>query len=258
MFGFIWHSEPFESGTERDAFVGFATNHVADAGFQAGQKIVVKRFKKAVRWSEDDWSKDVKAMEVATAFANKWNSLGIIRKKVEVHKSVIGKVIWSGSGLFPVASFVMIEPFLEGDYVKWNSNTGFVRDASLGIHSFCHWTYHDSNGQQLLCDVQGVQLPDKYVITDPCVMSLNRGAFGMTDCGELYMKEWMRDHKCNDFCRPGWKKEEGQSTRPTKRSSVMSWQVGSTTMAGVSSATLSVFPEGIESAFSPMGTILED
>lgn len=248
---FTWHHDPFAHGSERAVYIGFATRKCTADGFYPGQKVVVKRFKKAIRWSESDWAKDLAAMDLVESLARQWNELGYISKKVEVLKSTVIKVMSSGSDDYPVDSYLMVEPFLDGDYVKWNSNSGYVRDKSLGIESFCHWTYHQSNGQHLVCDVQGVQLCDKYLLTDPCVMSTSQGKYGMTDCGNFFMTEWMKDHKCNQYCQKHWKNEYGSSSRPQRRSSLLSWQVSSLSLAlgNISSATLSITPDSKINAY---------
>lgn len=54
---------------------------------------------------------------------------------------------------------VLVEPMINGvPFQKWNSNTGF-NDPKLKnndyIQALSHWSYHTSNGNLLLCDLQG-------------------------------------------------------------------------------------------------------
>lgn len=241
-----WHGVAFASGNERDCFIGFATNICENPALPPGSKIVVKRFRQSVRWSRDDWAKDIKAMEVVADFADRWNAKDLTKRKLKVHKSEILPVTDSKSSQFPTDSFIMLEPFLEGDYQKWNSNSGYVHWPQLAIHAFSHWTFEESGGKQLVCDLQGVLTDDEYIITDPCVMSLDAGTFGMTDCGKYYMEEWMRDHKCNDFCNKEWRIVSGTSTRPQKKATSLSWDVMSA-MGKMSSMSLSI-PESTGAA----------
>ena len=161
----------------------------------------------------------------AKEFIDEWNQMSMTDKPVElVPMLVIQCVKTNSNGKFPPDSFVVVEPFLEGEYQKWNSNLGWCPHDDLSINALSHWSYHKSNGQYVFCDMQGVRTTKKYVITDPCIMSV-AGNYGPSDCGKEYVVDFMKKHKCNKFCKPEWKKEHGASKFAKRRATMMSWEV---------------------------------
>ena len=52
----------------------------------------------------------------------------------------------------------MIEPYLAGEYVKFNSNAGYELDGRVEaapVIAFGHWVWEKSGHRFLLCDLQG-------------------------------------------------------------------------------------------------------
>merc|ERR1719469_273827 len=217
----VWHDVPFASGACRNAYIGFYTdNH----GVQpAGKKCVVKMFKHETCWSPDKWNQDMAGMRKAREPADQWNELGLIDKRIEM---LTGELMTQRTGKAAlIGQVVLVEPFIEGEYHKWNSNSGWVADDGLSVQAFCHWTYHITGGDLLLCDAQGVRSHDKYVVTDPCIMCDTVGKFGMTDCGREGKVQWMSNHKCNQFCHPSWRRVSGGSKRASVRRSTYAWEM---------------------------------
>ena len=109
----------------------------------------------------------------------------------------------------PVGSheYVEIEEYIRGNYVKFNSNYGYVNHAmnSTTMPAFSHWTFHESNGQVLVFDLQGVLISEMYRLTDPAIHSSVAKTYGLTDHGVLGQAQFFRTHTCNNICR-GWKK----------------------------------------------------
>ena len=58
-----------------------------------------------------------------------------------------------------------IEHYIEGEYVKYNSNSGFVdaKACRMTPHAFSHFTFERSGHELIVVDIQGVG--DLY--TDP-------------------------------------------------------------------------------------------
>jgi len=220
----VWHKEAFAQGACRNAHIGFYTDKHR---YQpAGRKCVVKMFKHQICWSADKWDQDIRGMKKAKELADEWNDLNLISKRIEV---LTGEVLQQKTGQpHLIGQYVLVEPFVEGDYQKWNSNSGWVFDDRLSVQAFCHWTYHTTGGQLLFCDAQGVRLDDRYVVTDPCIMSHTPGKFGMTDGGREMQLDWLRNHKCNEFCDPSWPCACGASRRAPVRQSMYVWQVAPT------------------------------
>ena len=140
---------------------------------------------------------------------------------------------------------MLAEQRLEGRFMKWNNNAGKVRQpagrgataaaaaAPLGAilegdsesdeddegvdeadlvdevpQCFSHFAYYQSNGRQLVCDLQGVwNAVDGYTLTDP-VIHYNSGSGrnnrshvnGSTDKGQEGMQKFFETHKCGALC----------------------------------------------------------
>ena len=103
--------------------------------------------------------------------------------------------------------WIMIEPFLAGNFTKFNCNDGSVGEHKDHVmQAFSHFTYHISDGQMVFADVQGVEKRDMIILTDTCIISRKQGKFGLTDLGERGLIRFMMNHECNDFCDKHWLK----------------------------------------------------
>ena len=104
--------------------------------------------------------------------------------------------------------WIMVEPFLKGDFVKFNANNGLVREKYIEhvLQAFSHFTYHVSGGKRIFCDLQGVERSDMIILTDPCILSNEKGKFGATDLGQQGIIRFMIAHDCNEYCDPNWRK----------------------------------------------------
>ncbi|KAL1523672.1 hypothetical protein AB1Y20_018606 [Prymnesium parvum] len=133
-------------------------------------------------------------------------------------------------------AWVLVEPELEGEFFKWNDNAGNVRnlpsDKTSGIgagtlveesdedeydldipievndvpQAFSHFSFEQSRGKKLICDLQGVwNVTDGFLLTDPVVHFVasngRRHTNGATDKGLEGVKRFFSTHKCNGLCR---------------------------------------------------------
>ncbi|EFP80566.2 alphaK I4 [Puccinia graminis f. sp. tritici CRL 75-36-700-3] len=100
------------------------------------------------------------------------------RKKLQLLEVIRHAVVVTGDVDIP-SKVYFIEAALKGKYVKYSSNTDFnVDEEEEGIdpiicrlmNTFTHWSYHESAGQQLICDLQGVGP----IITDPQIIDVDQ------------------------------------------------------------------------------------
>ncbi|CAE7712157.1 ak1, partial [Symbiodinium pilosum] len=49
----------------------------------------------------------------------------------------------------------LVEPFIHGRYEKFNSNTGWADASHDLMQALSHYSWHASEGEYLLCDLQG-------------------------------------------------------------------------------------------------------
>jgi len=96
-----------------------------------------------------------------------------------------------------------LEPFIEGAYVKYNNNCGYVKDNSKdrfnqAAQTFSHFTFERSQGRFLVSDLQGVG----NLLTDPAIHTGDHERFKLTDTnlGREGFKFFFATHVCNDIC----------------------------------------------------------
>lgn len=207
----------FAKGTYRYAFRGTIHGDGPRDGTLCVTKVFKRRyaqyFDKAFR---PDHAASVKAEQYAEAFTQ--NVLPSLRGtistlEIEFVIPLIAKIDslshFKVLGLFPVnedttylapTEYVAIEPYLHGKYEKFNSNGGYEDQTAAIMNAFSHWTWHVSGHRYLVCDLQGVQQGQRYILTDPCIHSLD-GRFGGTDLGVVGMEKFFENHKCNVICK---------------------------------------------------------
>lgn len=92
-----------------------------------------------------------------------------------------------------------LEHYIEGKYIKYNSNAGFVDDHNLRNtpQAFSHFTFECSSHEAIVVDVQGVG--DLY--TDPQIHTVNGKDYGDGNLGVKGFALFFHSHYCNDICR---------------------------------------------------------
>ena len=156
---------------------------------------------------------DIRMQEKASELVNKFNSEANLNKKAYMHVAILGHMkgmqIMEGNVINDGELFI-VEQMIEGEFEKFNSNTGWSSGYSLP-DALSHWTWVYTGGHILLCDLQGHRgrpggptwrgSTDYYMFTDPALMSLRAGQFGCTDLGAEGISTWFEGHVCNDVCR---------------------------------------------------------
>ncbi|XP_052815089.1 myosin heavy chain kinase D-like [Mya arenaria] len=205
----------FAKGTYRYAFRGT----VHGEGPRDGSLCVTKVFKRKYAKYFDRWRPDFNASMKSQHYAEIFtkNVLPALRHivtttDIEFIVPLIAKMDsvshFKVLGLFAVnedttyvspCEYVAIEPYLHGQFEKFNSNGGFEDNTAAVLNTFSHWTWHVSGHKFLVCDLQGVHQGRSYVLTDPCIHSVD-GRFGMTDLGVVGMEKVLSNHTCNVLC----------------------------------------------------------
>lgn len=222
-----WERQPFSEGMCRYAHKATLKDGKT---WKVLKQMVVKQFKDQPSYNKSDWEGDMKCHTKAIELITKWNELKLINKKYIMHKPTLVQITssWSGSKYDEMKQdqWVLAEPYLDGKYEKWNSNSGWCKNPAMSIQAFCHWTYHQTNGELLMCDAQGVRGAENYFVTDPAIMSAIPGQYGCTDCGIEAIKQWFRLHKCNEFCSKNWirPKDGGSNKFKIQKASTYRWQ----------------------------------
>jgi len=92
-----------------------------------------------------------------------------------------------------------IEHYIDGEYVKYNSNSGFVDygHCRQTPQTFSHFTFERSGHELMVVDVQGVG--DLY--TDPQIHTADGTDYGDGNLGTRGMALFFHSHKCNAICK---------------------------------------------------------
>lgn len=145
-----------------------------------------------------------------------WNAHRYINKCIRINMPEVwtfspesGK--WAGTK-------ALVEPFIL-NYRKYNSNSGWADDGTSWprvMQALSHFTYHISNGEFVVCDLQGGVYSDSVVLTDPVILSRNK-MFGVTDFGPMGISTFFSNHRCNEFCKREWKRPADQTRYLTPR-----------------------------------------
>lgn len=209
--------KPFAEGGSRLAFRAVVT-YGSYEGFSEGSQVVVKAvkgdsFRKGVRLSHAD----IAAQELTRRYCERFNKITRLNKKV---MALSGKLVRNERGIFgkdgtcflPKGDTMLLESYMHGEYEKFNSNVGWSNEELTLPNFFSHWTWVESSGQHLVCDLQGHRgrpggIPYRnsfyyYLFTDPAVMTNSEGGkYGCSDLGRKGIKKWFAKHTCNDLCK---------------------------------------------------------
>eukprot|EP00933_Yihiella_yeosuensis_P084396 TRINITY_DN98865_c0_g1_i1.p2 TRINITY_DN98865_c0_g1~~TRINITY_DN98865_c0_g1_i1.p2 ORF type:complete len:150 (+),score=24.41 TRINITY_DN98865_c0_g1_i1:42-452(+) len=122
---------------------------------------------------------------------------------------------------------ICVEPYLNGEFQKLNSNAGWLSQkpvAAVG-QAFSHWTWHMSQGQFLICDLQGTLSGNKWLLTDPAAHSPTAGTLGPTDLGQRGVDTFFQTHICNSMCRGFSKPTDPGRPFSARRATTFSFQL---------------------------------
>ena len=189
-----------------------------------GMKAVLKEYKHDYQWAQSDWDTSVRLYETANELAEEFNKAMTkdrqthtvdyeIQKVTEKDRQIhivdygIQKVTFTSDNTVrpKLNEYVLVEDYLEGEFEKYISNTGWVNQVCcmeyLLMPAFTHWSWVHTRGDLMITDLQGVRYDDKYVLTDPCVLSMENKEYGATDNSVIGMALFFSSHVCNSACR---------------------------------------------------------
>ena len=96
------------------------------------------------------------------------------------------------------------EPYISGQYEKFNNNGIFVSPEEAPVNNICqafsHFTFDESK-RSLVCNIEGVKISDNQVLlSDPAIHDPNLLVYGPTNLGDEGIKHFRGMHVCNDIC----------------------------------------------------------
>ena len=78
-----------------------------------------------------------------------------------------------------------MEPKLQNtEYKRFNANTGVITELRPTLEAFVHFTYEYTKGYLVVCDLQGIELTDEFLLTDPAIHCIDSLRFGNTNFGK--------------------------------------------------------------------------
>ncbi|KAI8946418.1 hypothetical protein F4801DRAFT_593367 [Xylaria longipes] len=171
-------SKPFDQGAMRTA--SYARTSASTDRF------VVKAFKKGHK-DLAFIAEEMKGQALCKAFALEFNAL------LDPKYSLDFVVTAALEPQSQVDACISIEPFIEGNYVKYNNNGPYAAQA------FSHFTFGRSWGHFLVNDLQGVG----NLLTDPAIQTKDPERFKLCDANMNAegFKFFFAVHKCNALCR---------------------------------------------------------
>ena len=187
------YSTIFASGGFKNVYLGVYTE--SEGGARDGEKTVHKRFKTGNVLTDFHFDDDMIAMRRAKDLIHAFNHEMRFTNVATVHMNEAS--VWTQ--ISPPHYKSLVEPLIEGRFIKFNSNTGYTNGDSL-MDALSHYSYHATAGKELLCDVQGGKYERSYVLTDPIIMSRDR-KYGPTDLGLDGMSTFFSQHRCSKHCR---------------------------------------------------------
>ncbi len=223
----LFTTDPSASATERSIQKVMPGDipSCADSGkFTLCDEVVIKVFKKELSKSSSPelseageaarYFSEIDTQVTALKFALDFNenvakSSETTRYKI---KYLTAKVAKTPDGSTP---FMFVEKkFPEGtEWIKYTNNAAFVRHPKSEaekepfelLTAFSHFTYDYSDGEFLVCDLQGVSLKDDrardtLLLTDPAIHSRSI-RFGSTNLDKAGVQLFFQVHQCNRFCR---------------------------------------------------------
>lgn len=194
----LFNQKPFAKGAFRECYLGFLVNKdkktIKLSEFLSG-KCVVKKYK--AHCNVQDMAGDYNASYLAFTYAVAFNNIIKVPNKINfVYPCVTADKTTN--------QYISVEPYIEGSYTKFSSNTGFENpNFSAFIPAFAHYTWLNSKGRFVIMDIQGVFKDNKYYLTDPAIQSVKM-EYGSSDLGAMGLIKFILCHKHNDICK-NWK-----------------------------------------------------
>lgn len=165
-------------------------------------RFVVKSFLKGGGKGLPYFVEDMRIQALCKAFALEFNGLLNNEHPIDFISTTC---LQTKSDTTPGDGCLSLEPFIEGEYIKYNNNGLFVREDSPDdqfnriAQAFSHFTFERSWGDFLINDLQGVGNQ----LTDPSIQTRDPERFKLNDTNlnEDGFKFFFVSHKCNEICK---------------------------------------------------------
>lgn len=188
--------KPFANGAMRECFRMKKLSNFSHSNDWAkdSNNFVAKRYIDEVP-DKDTYFQDVKLQMDAKLWAEEYNRHKPPKKVDIFMMGVLELVDRPGSPAYH------IEHYIDGEYVKYNSNSGFVDEKNgpcrMTPQALSHFTFERSGHELVVVDIQGVG--DLY--TDPQIHTASGQEYGDGNLGTQGMALFFHSHRCNAICQ---------------------------------------------------------
>ncbi|KAM6963862.1 eukaryotic elongation factor 2 kinase isoform 2-T3 [Tautogolabrus adspersus] len=185
-------AQPFGKGAMRECFrTKKLSNFSHSSNWKSASNYVSKRYMEEVDRSV--YFEDVRLQMEAKLWGEEYNRHRPPKQVDIMQMCVVEMAERPGKPLFH------LEHYIEGKYIKYNSNSGFVRDDNIRLtpQAFSHFSFERSGHQLIVVDIQGVG--DLY--TDPQIHTEKGTDFGDGNLGVRGMALFFHSHLCNKICK---------------------------------------------------------
>ncbi|KAM7370598.1 hypothetical protein PAMP_010129 [Pampus punctatissimus] len=185
-------AQPFGKGAMRECFrTKKLSNFSHSSNWKSASNYVAKRYMETV--DKSVYLEDVRLQMEAKLWGEEYNRHRP-PKQVDIMQMCVVEMTNR-----PGKPFFHLEHYIEGKYIKYNSNSGFVRDDNIRLtpQAFSHFTFERSGHQLIVVDIQGVG--DLY--TDPQIHTEKGTDFGDGNLGVRGMALFFHSHLCNKICK---------------------------------------------------------
>ncbi|XP_067343874.1 eukaryotic elongation factor 2 kinase isoform X7 [Channa argus] len=183
---------PFGKGAMRECFrTKKLSNFSHSSNWKSASNYVAKRYMETV--DRNVYFEDVRLQMEAKLWGEEYNRHRPPKQVDIMQMCVLEMIDRPGKPLFH------LEHYIEGKYIKYNSNSGFVKDDNIRLtpQAFSHFTFERSGHQLIVVDIQGVG--DLY--TDPQIHTEKGTDFGDGNLGVRGMALFFHSHLCNKICK---------------------------------------------------------
>jgi len=194
-FYFKMSELPFSAGAEKYAYSGLdTTRHPA-------RNVVIKEYKIGRKANPiDKYLEAVEVSTIAAYLATRFNS-AIKRMNVKKVNFVVTKLL--RAVIDNRNKYYTVEQRFQGaTFERFNVNSGVIVEMRPVLEAFAHFTYECTKHYLVVYDLQGVELENEFLLTDPAIHCIDPLRFGKTNLGERGINEcFLANHTCNDICK---------------------------------------------------------
>ncbi|CAG8449012.1 17402_t:CDS:2 [Acaulospora morrowiae] len=193
-FYFKIAQQPFSSGVEKYAYFSIDTKK------DPPKKMVMKEYFK--NDSHNPFEKYLEAVEissVASFLSIRFNSVAR-RKNIQSVNFLEVKLV--RAVIDNKTRYYISEPELKGaNFMRFNVNSGVIVELRYTLEAFSHFTYWYTEGYLVVSDLQGIELTDQFLLTDPAIHCTDPLRFGRTNLGKRGIDDcFLKNHRCNEIC----------------------------------------------------------